>query len=211
MMNAVSVRAGALIIVLSVSALVRADDRARIIDDIVANTGASRVTAGQVINAIIEFMHDLQNRITYIASSDVELESKKVAARNAVEECFVSGQSEVQIASATTGRVRTRPVEQYFFELSRLRERYGYTKVELYFLSDYLGVGRVHPLGGRQYELSISSDQIFIAYKNERRAYFDKTTKQFRVRFTLTNDEVHVTVNEILVTEVVKDPQLRSE
>jgi hypothetical protein len=52
---------------------------------------------------------------------------------------------------------------------------------------------------------------IFIGTIYERRVYVDKTTKQFRILFSLTDDEIHVTVNEILVTEIIKNPDLRSE
>jgi hypothetical protein len=81
MKNAVSMRVGALFALLSFAASTYADDRDRIIEDIVINTGASRATAGQVINAIIEFMHDLQNRISYIARHQTLLGRPKMRPR----------------------------------------------------------------------------------------------------------------------------------
>jgi hypothetical protein len=209
-MKAVWLRVGALSLLLAVGVRATADDREKVIDDIVATTGASRATASQVINSIVDFMHDLQDRISYIASSTDSDGRKDAMARETIEICFVSDNSEVQVASPSSGRVTTRRVKLYLYNLARLKKLFGYTEVQLYFLPRYLGVGRIRTLGGGNYEVSVSAAQIFIGTIYEKRIV-EQTTKQFRVQFSLNDDEVIVTVDEIVVSQFTRDPILRQE
>lgn len=212
-MRARFARVSLVAILLVFAAPLVANDQAQILADIASTTHTDQETAVQVINAIVAFMHDLQSRFSYIASSTDAVTTKDNVARNTIQSCFVSDRSEIQVGSAYTRRIRTQPVNVYLYRLGRLRQLYGYTDVELYFRPKYLGIGRVYAIDGRPgtYEVSVSVVQIFKAWKYEQPVYTDATTKKFRVRFELTSDDILVTVDEVLVTETLANPDLKSE
>ncbi|MFN3639032.1 MAG: hypothetical protein ACK4XY_11255, partial [Chloroherpetonaceae bacterium] len=78
-----------------------------------------------------------------------------------------------------------------------------YTKVELTFQQDYLGMGQIYP-DGTDFELSISLWQIFRGWKDNMLAYQDATKKKFRLAFKKIGDgKYDVKIKEALATETI--------
>jgi hypothetical protein len=201
-------RVAALILLVALHVGIYADDQQRIVSDIALTTGTDEQTATQILNAIISFMEDLQSKISYIASSSDDLSTKDRIALETVRCCFVSLNSEIQVASVATKRIRSVSAGVYFHRLARLKAVNGYAKVELFFRPDYLAMGRVYRVSDNPetFEIAVSVAQVFKASRFDVYTYADSSTKKFRVRFALGQDTITVAVDEILISDTFPIP-----
>lgn len=161
-------------------------------------------TAKKLQHKIQCFVDGLQINISYLASSEDSYRIKRKRKNRFVDKYFESKNSTVQVSSKHRRRLREYEVSRYLDRLIRLKKIYGYTKVELIFVPEYLGIGKFHRISDHVYEVAISMKQIFMGYYGERVVYSDITRKKFRLNFHLgssSNDEVVIKTNEIYVNE----------
>ncbi|KPA14179.1 hypothetical protein MHK_005613 [Candidatus Magnetomorum sp. HK-1] len=153
----------------------------------------------QIINY---FAEGIQTDLTYIAQSTDDLEYKEKRIKNTISRYFQSPESNVQVSSLSRSSIFDFSIHTYLHRLAKLRSRYRYTKVELIFEPDYLGISRFEKVGDSKYELSVSMWQKFVGYIGDSVVYSDATRKKFRLYFVL-NEKPTVKIDEILVAETV--------
>lgn len=142
-----------------------------------------------IVQKVDEFCTSLESDIEYVANSNDSYQSKIGYIDNTViKNHFVNRQSQIDISSVNTQRINTTTISQYLYSLAKIKEKYGYTKVELLFDPDYLGIGTFHKVSSNCYELSVSIWQIFRAWKRENISYSDATRKKLRLLFFVDKD-----------------------
>lgn len=171
-----------------------------------------------VISTINLFAKKLQSDIEYIANSDDTYSQKVNYIPKVISNSFVNRSSKIDVSSKTRKTISTYSIQQYLYRLSKLKKIYGYSKVELLYEPDYLGMGRFYGKykdnSGDYYELSIAMWQVFRAWFGDNRmlAYGDVTKKKFRLRFYVDSENrlKHIKVNRVFVSETIDIEKLNT-
>lgn len=160
-------------------------------------------SAKLIMNTIDEFCSGLQANIEYVANADIPYSNKSKYINFIVDEYFESNLSRIDISSNTRNTIITRPITEYLYRLSRIKDVYGYEKVELLFETDFLGMGTFQKVDDDVYEIAVTMIQIFKAWYGDGRQYTDATRKKFRLNFYVDseNNLTKIRVNHILVAE----------
>ena len=179
-----------------------------LIEHIQERVGLSKENAISLINMINNFAINLQTNITYMASSNDSRAIKEKKIDEIIKNYFMSVNSEVQVSSLNENRkLSAFKVFIYFQHLINLKKFYKYTKVELLFAPDYLGIGQFyHTKEKGTYEVSISMWQLFIGYVGDNISYKDLTKKKFRLFFKFVSEEgLYIKVDQILVLHTLPE------
>lgn len=165
----------------------------------------SREEAERLYRAINYFADGVTSDLTYIASSQDDFATKQKAINRAIRDYFESPNSIIQVSSISKNpdnpEIYDFTIRRYLYRLANMKNRY--TKVELTFQQDYLGMGQIYP-DGNDFELSISLWQIFRGWKDNALAYQDATKKKFRLAFKkIGDDKYDVKIKEALATETI--------
>jgi len=176
-----------------------------IVNHVQTTVGCDADYAEWLMYKIDEFAKQLQDNISFIASANEPYEVKERIVKTVINESFESRFSYVDVSSIHAGvvNVSSSYVYRYLYRLSRLKDTYNYTKVELLFNPDYLGIGKFYKTDDSTYELSVTMIQIFRAWYGENVVYSDETRKKFRLNFHVdeNNRLTGIKVDRILVTE----------
>jgi len=171
-----------------------------IIDTIQRNVGCDREAAEALLAVINYFAEGIQTEFSYLASSKDDIYIKEIRIKKTIQKYFESERSIVQVSNVHRKPIYDYEIRTYLDRLARLA-LYKYTRVELLFDPDYLGIGQFLQTGPNSYELSVSMWQIFRAWMGNELAYADATKKKFRLNFVIEGDRVQVKISEILVSE----------
>lgn len=178
------------------------DDFEFILNNIQNKVKCSKKAALQLFRIINFFAEGIQTEISYIASSKDDMFIKEEKINFVIGRYFENKYSNVQVSSHNKKYVGNYPIHTYLHRIARLN-RYKYTKVELLFKPDYLGIGSFEKINDTKYELSISMWQIFQGWIGDNLRYSDATKKKFRLNFNIVGKKVTVAINEILVSETL--------
>lgn len=156
-----------------------------------------------MISKIDEFSVGLQSSIEYIANSNDTYSDKNQYISYTINKYFEGNLSKIEISSNTTHEVVSRTVNNYLYRLAKIKEIYGYDKVELIFRPDYLGMGTFYKVDNNTYELTITMIQVFKAWYGDDYAYTDIARKKFRLNFHVDDKNclTNIKVNHVLVAE----------
>jgi hypothetical protein len=210
-------RAGALALVLISGIGIRAaqpERRAdpRTVDRIAALIGTDRATATRIYNELVFFMRELGQQLGYLAESTDPIAKKDATVKRIIERYFTGPEARIEVSLATTGAVDDYPVRVYLHNLARLREREDYTSVDLFWRPNFMLLGEFGVVPDRQntYEVAIAATQHFKGTTSEY-TYADTTKKVCRVRFTVDRTRGRYRVQEILVRQTVRAPEMTLE
>ena len=173
-----------------------------VIEHIQSSVGCSRNSAESIFLLINYFAEGIQESFVYLATSKDELSVKNEKVKYTINKYFESRYSLVQVGVRNYSSIFEFAVHTYLRNLCR-KNRYKYTKVELEFNPDYLGIGSFEKTGENTYELSISMWMIFRGIIGDEVKYEDATRKKFRLNFFIQGDKVQLTINEIIVAEII--------
>ena len=186
-----------------------------IINHIKSRIGCSYENAETILHVINFFSESIQAEFTDLASSSDPISEKESRIKYVIAKYFESANSMVQVSSITKKKrgikyIFSYPIRTYLYRLAQLN-KYKYTRVELLYEPDYLGIGTFEKLGDNRYELSVSMWQLFRAWIDETLVYEDATRKKFRLCFILDEDTntAIVSISEILVSETVDIKKFR--
>jgi hypothetical protein len=160
-------------------------------------------TAVAYFNIIENFVEKVQTDFEDLASSDEDFSVKLKRVKPIITKYFENEYSNVQVSNLRNGRIQLfdYPVRQYLVRLASKGKMFS--RVELLFWPDYLGMGRLYKVG-ENYEISVSMWQIFRGWIENRITYEDATKKKFRlVLIPLGNGRLQLTIGEIMVTETI--------
>jgi hypothetical protein len=165
----------------------------------------SREEAERLYKTINFFADGVTSDLSYIASSEDGLAAKQKVINRTIKDYFENANSIIQVSSISKDPenpdIFDYPIRRYLYRLANLRNKY--TKVELTFEQDYLGMGQIYP-DGKDFELSISLWQIFRGWADNAPMYQDATKKKFRLAFKRQeNDKYDVKIKEALATETI--------
>jgi hypothetical protein len=165
----------------------------------------SREEAERLYRTINFFADGVTSDLTYIASSRDDFATKQKAINRTIRDYFENGNSIIQVSSISKDPenpdIYDFTIRRYLYRLANMKNRY--TKVELTFQQDYLGMGQIYP-DGQDVELSSSLWQIFRGWKDNLLAYQDATKKKFRLAFKkIGDDKYDVKIKEALATETI--------
>ncbi len=175
----------------------------RVVEHIQEKMGRDRDDAEAILLIIYSFVQDLQFQFTYIASSSDSYEAKIPVVKETIGRYFLSPHANIQVSSRTRGTVSDYSVSVYLDNLARLRSHRGYTKVELAFDPDYVGIGAIERTSQAEYQLSVNLWQTFKGWRDNRVWYSDATQKKFRLIIESTRDSIDIKIKEIKVSETV--------
>jgi len=175
-----------------------------VINHIQERVGLSEESAIVLYQHINMFAEGIQTAITYIAQSSDDYDTKEKKIRYTISKYFDSPESTVQVSSLSRSTIFDYSIHTYLYRLARLRSRYHYTKVELIFEPDYLGISSFKKIGESKYELSVSMWQEFIGYIGDSIAYSDATRKKFLLYFEFDERRrFTIKIGQILVAETI--------
>ncbi|MEM6684178.1 MAG: hypothetical protein AAF617_00170 [Bacteroidota bacterium] len=175
------------------------------VQHVMSTLNCKRPYAEWVMSKIDEFSNQIQSDFEYIANSN-DTYSKKIAYIPAmISRNFVSASALIGVSSTSRSYISNYSINQYLYRLVKIKERYGYTKVELLFSPDYLGIGQFYKTPDNNYELSITMWQIFRSWYGDSPAYSDATRKKFRLIFYVDhkNRLKTIKVDRVFVSETV--------
>jgi hypothetical protein len=176
------------------------------VNHIMSTLECNRSYAEWVISRINDFSMQIQSDIEYIANSNESYSKKINDIPYIISQNFVSDYSKVDVSSSHSNSIKTYNIRQYLYRLSKVKKNNGYSKVELIFVPDYLGMGKFYKTSNNTYELSITMWQIFRAWFGENHtAYEDATRKKFRLIFYVNsmNKLTNIKVDRIFVSETI--------
>ena len=184
----------------------------RTVDRIAALVGTDHATATRIYNELVFFMRELGQQLGYLAESDDPVDVKDATVKKIIATYFAGPEARIEVSLATTGAVTDYPVRVYLHNLARLREREDYTTVDLYWRPNFMLLGEfgVVPDRPSTYEVSIAATQYFKGVTPEY-TYADTTKKVCRVRFTVDRRSGRYRVQEILVRQTVRAPEMKLE
>ena len=185
------------------SAYSRNDKFERIIYQIQSSLNCKRENAIKVFNIINIFSDRVQKIISEIASSDSSRQFNEEYINKVVQQYFESENSIVQVSSRSRNSLSTYYIKEYLYHLTRLKTKYGYTKVELTFDPEYLGLSKLEKVGTNKYELSVCMWQLFSGFIDDDEIFSDATRKKFRFMFRKINNTLTVSIDQICVAETI--------
>jgi ubiquitin len=185
------------------SAPVLSSDYERTIESIQKQIGIDYSSAEKLFLGINYFAEGIQTNLTYLASSKDSFSEKDNIIKLTINDYFVSPKSQIQVSSLSHPDIYSYDIQAYLHDLSRLSNN-SYTKVELIFRPDYLGIGRIEKLRSGKYEISVSMKQMFRGWNEGKIAYQDETRKKFRLVFDFKGGSASIKINEILVAETIQ-------
>jgi len=176
----------------------------------------SQEDAVTFIGFIEDRVDKIQNNISKIASHNTNDSVKNMLIQNTVNDLFLGPSSWIQVSSLNRNSLRTYYINEYLKSLSKLSKN-SYTKVELYFVRDYLTLGRIYPCEheeyGNAFEFNVSMWQIFSAGPGDSISYEDATLKVLGFIFYKPNRSSHwnLRVKNIAVKETVSISDIEAE
>lgn len=176
------------------------------IKHIMNTLNCERSYANWVISRIDNFSVKIQSNIEYIANSNDNYQTKINSIPNIISQNFVSNNSKIDVSSKNRKSLTTYTIREYLFHLAKIKKRYGYAKVELIFIPDYLGMGKFYKISDNTYELSITMWQVFKSwFRDSNIAYEDATRKKFRLIFYVNsrNELTNIKVDRVFVSETI--------
>jgi len=181
----------------------------QIIDSISENIRADRATAEAILNIINHVAEGIQAEFTYLASSDDDLKIKQGRFKSIIERYFESEKSLIQVTDIKRKPIHDYEVGLYLYHLATLRSKY--TKVELLFNPDYLGIGTFSKAEENSYEFSVSMWEIFRAWIGNELANSQAAKKRFRLKLEfLSNGKLQVQISDILIAETISYEKYKS-
>jgi len=175
----------------------------KIIKQIQNTLNCESSTAKKIFNIINMFADDIQSIISLIASSSNSNKFNERYIKEVVQQYFESEKSIVQVSSRSRENITTYFIKEYFYHLKNLKQKYGYTKVELTFDPEYLGMSKFEKVGRNKYELSVCMWQLFSGYVDDFEIYNDATRKKFRFMFRKIDNTLTVSIDQICVAETI--------
>lgn len=166
--------------------------------------GCDIQTAKAVILIINNFSENLQGHISDIASTNYAFD-KRTLSNRIIKDYFTGPLAKVQVSHLNSPHVNEYTISVYLSRLANLSHRKGYSKVELVFLPDYLGIGTLEKITPRHFELSVSMWQVFRGYFGDGVGYEDWTRKKFRLNIYIHDDHISVKTGQILVAETLDE------
>jgi len=174
-----------------------------ILENIQKNVDVDLPTAWAVLGNIADFSAGIQAELTYFASSDDSLSVKQRRIKYAIERYFESEKSLVQVSHVNRKPIDDYEVKVYLDRLAILNKQ-QYTKVELLFDPDYLGVGPFTRTGENSYELGVSMWQTFRAWRGDELIDSSATRRRFSLSFALSyKGTTHMRIRQIFDIETI--------
>lgn len=165
------------------------------------------------IYKINNYAEKVQSDIEYIANSTDEYSIKITRITPIIRKWFKNENSIVEVSSLNhPDYCDQRTIQEYLYNLAKIKQRYNYIRVQLMFVPDYLGIGRFEKrIGENCYELSLTMWQIFTGWSKDGVKYEDATRKKFRLLFYVDdkNRLVDIKAERILVAETIRKNQLK--
>jgi len=187
-----------------------------VINHVMKILNCSKKDAKYFIGLIENRVDRIQNNISKIASHNTRDSTKKILIQNTVNDLFFGPSSWIQVSSLYRNSLSTYYIKEYLNRLSKLSKN-SYTKVELYFVRDYLTLGRIYPCEHDEYgdvfEFNVSMWQIFKGGPGDSMSYEDATLKVLGFIFYKSNRSNHwnLSVKNIAAKETVYISDLESE
>jgi len=182
-----------------------------ILNKIQTSIDCDRETAEAFLGLIENFAVKIQAEFTYLASSPDELAIKQKSIKSTIKKYFESENSLVSVSNVNRKPIYDYEVKVYLYRLATLIH-YKYTKVELLFDPDYLGISKFERIGPTSFELSVSMWQLFRGWVGYELVYEDATRKKFRLRVhILSSGKVELKISEILVAETIPYERYKSK
>lgn len=176
------------------------------VNHIMSKWGCKKSYAEWVMTKIDEFAVQVQSNFEYVTNSSDDYQTKIDNIPEIIDMSFVSKNSKIEVSSKHKVLPSTYKIKDYLFRMAKIKKIYGYSKVELLFKPDYLGIGKFSKTSDNSYELSLTMWQIFKSWgKDDQLAYYDQTRKNFRLIFFVDNENrlTEIKIDHVFVEETL--------
>jgi hypothetical protein len=177
----------------------------QIVSDVKNRLGVSDKVAKAFIKYVHHFIGDIQKNFTNIASHNTSVYNKDYLVNKTIQKYFKHPiESEVQVSSIKSTRIRTYSIKTYLRRLSEYSLKYKTVKV--YYDKSYLSMGPVNPYyqnGKKHFEFKVSLWQMFEGCQYDQNGcYKDYTKKGFHLIF-IQNSNWEMKVDTITADKTV--------
>ncbi|MDM8544257.1 hypothetical protein QUF90_24530 [Desulfococcaceae bacterium HSG9] len=149
------------------------------------------------------FIEGIQDKISYLASSNDNIEIKSEQINNIIKKYFLSEYSLVHIPLIQNQQRETITIKEYLSSLAKLNI-HKYKKIQFSFDPQYLGFNAIDKIGETNYEISISVWRILQMYSNGTSIdYQDATKMKFRIVISVNKNKVVMKTRELIASETI--------
>jgi len=175
-------------------------DYEKILLNIQVSLDCERNTAIKVFYAINQFIEKIQYILSNIGSTDSNLiQNNSEYIDKIVKEYFESDKSTVQVYSQDNIKITTYNIKEYLHNIVNLKKKYNFTKFELIYDRNYIGMTSLKKINDSKYKISVYMTQLFSGYKDNA-TYNDEKKNIFSFILRITpNNTLNIRIDNTLV------------